>query len=79
MSRPATGGRPPIPRSPFVTGLNVARQRPTATRLSLSDWSGELRLTEQTPERRTVTLVERDEIPKLLEEEFGLTGVALGE
>ncbi len=67
------------PHSPFVTGINVGRQRPDGVRVSLSDWSGELRLTEQTPERRTVTVVARAEIPKLLEEEFGLTGLALDE
>ena len=61
------------PRSPFVTGLIVARQRPDGTRLSLSDWDG-LALREQTPSSTTVTTVTRDEIPGLLETVFGLPG-----
>ena len=64
------------PRSPFVTGLIVAIQRPDGTRTSLSDWD-ELALIEATPARRTVTAVGRDVIPELLETHFGLRGFGL--
>ena len=40
------------PRSPFVTGLIVTAQRADGTRESLSDWSGDLALTEETPPQR---------------------------
>lgn len=64
------------PRSPFVTGLIVSLQRPDGTRVSLSDWS-ELSLIEETPERRSVTAVQRGEIPELLATRFGLPGFRL--
>ncbi len=66
------------PRSPFVTGLVVAAQRPDGTRTFLSDWS-ELALTEQTPAERTVTPISRAAIPQLLETRFGLPGFTLDE
>jgi N-hydroxyarylamine O-acetyltransferase len=64
------------PRSPFVTGLIVSTQQRDGTRTSLSDW-GDLALTEQTPARRTVTPLDRDQVPALLGERFGLEGFAL--
>jgi N-hydroxyarylamine O-acetyltransferase len=64
------------PRSPFVTGLLVSTQRRDGTRVSLSDWSG-LALREQSQTASTVTAVERDAIPELLESRFGLTGFGL--
>jgi N-hydroxyarylamine O-acetyltransferase len=67
------------PRSPFVTGINVGRQRPGGARLSLSDWSGELSLTEQTPERRTVAPVKPTALTEVLAERFGLAGFTLDE
>jgi N-hydroxyarylamine O-acetyltransferase len=60
------------PHSPFVTGLIVSAQRPDGTRESLSNWSGELVLTEETPERATVTAVEPDAVPSLISTRFGL-------
>jgi hypothetical protein len=42
----------------------------------LSDWSGTLRLMEQTPGRETAREVQRQEIPSLLEE-LGLPGWTL--
>jgi N-hydroxyarylamine O-acetyltransferase len=60
------------PRSPFVTGLIVSAQRADGGRTSLSDWSGELSLTEQTPSGATVTTVEPDEAPQLVADRFGL-------
>ncbi len=64
------------PASPFVTGLLIATQSADGTRTTLSDW-GELGLAQQTPGGRTVTPVERAQIPALLSERFGLDGFAL--
>jgi N-hydroxyarylamine O-acetyltransferase len=66
------------PRSPFVTGLIVARPLLDGTRLSLSDWS-ELALTESTPIGSTVSPVPRELIPRLLETRFGLSGFTLND
>jgi N-hydroxyarylamine O-acetyltransferase len=66
------------PRSPFVTGLIVSKQRRDGSRLTLSDWD-ELALTEETPSSRTVTPVARDAVPELLDTRFGLSGFALGD
>ena len=60
------------PRSPFVTGLIVSAQRPDGERLSLSDWTGELSLTVQTPRRATVSAVEPDTAGQLIAGRFGL-------
>jgi N-hydroxyarylamine O-acetyltransferase len=66
------------PRSPFVTGLLIStRDDRDGSWVSLSDWSGELALTERTPARTDVTAAAREEIPALLEERFGLRGFAL--
>jgi N-hydroxyarylamine O-acetyltransferase len=64
------------PRSPFVTGLIVATQRPDGSRVMVSDWAG-LALVRQTPAERRVIEIERRQIPGLLESEFGLAGFAL--
>lgn len=66
------------PRSPFVAGLIVSVNRPDGTRVALSDWNG-LSLTTRTPVDTTVTEPQRQEIPGLLEEIFGLPGFALGD
>lgn len=60
------------PRSPFVTGLIAAAQRPDGTRVSLSDWSGELVLDEQSPDARRTDPVAPEQVPALLREHFGL-------
>ncbi len=60
------------PRSPFVTGLIVSVQRPDGTRESLSNWSGELTLTEETPDGATVTEVEARAVPEMIKARFGL-------
>jgi N-hydroxyarylamine O-acetyltransferase len=65
------------PRSPFVTGLVAAAQRPDGTRISVSDWS-ELSLTVSTPASTEITPVRREEVPRLLAEQFGLPGFVLG-
>ncbi len=62
-----------FPGSPFVTGLTVATHRRDGTRVSLNDWDG-LALREQTPARTTITPVERDDVPRMLETLFGLHG-----
>ncbi|MFZ0382208.1 MAG: arylamine N-acetyltransferase [Solirubrobacteraceae bacterium] len=61
------------PRSPFVTGLIVADQRPDGTRLTLSDWEG-LSLTEETPAGASVRPVEAGEVDELIAGRFGLDG-----
>jgi N-hydroxyarylamine O-acetyltransferase len=64
------------PRSPFVAGLVATAHRPDGTRAALSDW-GELALTIRTPSATEVTPVDRDAVPALLAEQFGLSGFAL--
>ena len=66
------------PRSPFVTGLLVATTSEDGAVVALSDW-GKLALVVWTPEGSTQTPVDREEIPRLLEERFGLGGFVLGE
>jgi N-hydroxyarylamine O-acetyltransferase len=61
------------PRSPFVTGLIVASQRPNGTRLTLSDWE-KLSLTEETPAGASVRPVEPNEVDELIASRFGLDG-----
>jgi N-hydroxyarylamine O-acetyltransferase len=66
------------PRSPFVTGLIVAAHRADGSRIVLSDWD-ELSYVEEAPGERTVTPIERGEVPGLLASRFGLPGFALSE
>jgi N-hydroxyarylamine O-acetyltransferase len=66
------------PKSPFVAGLIIAVNRPDGTRIALSDWNG-LSLTTHTPARSTPSQIARDDIPRLLEETFGLPGFVLGD
>ena len=61
------------PRSPFVTGLIVSAQHPDGARVSLSDWHG-LSLREETPAGGSTRPVAPDEVPKLIEQRFGLQG-----
>jgi arylamine N-acetyltransferase len=65
------------PRSPFVTGLIITAHRPDGTRVSMTD-RGELSLIEQTPTDTAARTIEREQIPALLESQFGLPGFALG-
>ena len=64
------------PRSPFVTGLIVAAHRADGSRAEMSDWD-ELSYVEETPAERTVTAIERADVPRLLESRFGLPGFTL--
>jgi N-hydroxyarylamine O-acetyltransferase len=64
------------PRSPFVTGLIVTANRPDGTRTSLSDWN-ELSLVRQTPAGDSVSPVELESVPGVLESEFGLPGFSV--
>jgi N-hydroxyarylamine O-acetyltransferase len=66
------------PRSPFVTGLIVSIHRPDGAQVSLSDWTGQLALVQETPQERTITEVAPQAIPRLLEERFGLAGFSVG-
>ncbi|HEX5309364.1 MAG TPA: arylamine N-acetyltransferase [Solirubrobacteraceae bacterium] len=66
------------PDSPFVNGLIVASRDGTGRRVSLCDWSGALLLAEQTPAGpESSVAVERERIPRLLSERFGLEGFGL--
>ena len=65
------------PHSPFVTGLVVAIQDAEGKRSVLSDWGGELTLTERTPTATSATTVTMEMVPGLLEERFGLGGFEL--
>ncbi len=65
------------PGSPFVTGLVVTIQDAQGKRSVLSDWGGELTLTERTPTGTSATPVTMEMVPGLLEERFGLRGFEL--
>jgi N-hydroxyarylamine O-acetyltransferase len=62
------------PRSPFVTGLIVSTQALDGTRVSLSDWQGEVLLTEETPTARAERAVKPGEVGELISSRFGLDG-----
>ena len=61
------------PTSRFVHGLVITRHRDDGSRTVLSDWSGTLRLIEQTPGAETAVEVGRTEVPALLDT-LGLPG-----
>jgi N-hydroxyarylamine O-acetyltransferase len=66
------------PGSPFVSGLIAARQDTDGRRTWLCDWSGALVLSEQSPGGgESAREVQREQIPQLLSERFGLDGFAL--
>ena len=65
------------PGSPFVTGLVVTIQDAQGKRSVLSDWGGELTLTESTPTGTSATPVTMEMLPGLLQERFGLRGFEL--
>ena len=65
------------PRSRFVRGLVVTAHARDGTRTVLSDWSGTLRLIEQTPAGETADEVRRSAVPELLATRFGLPGWTL--
>jgi arylamine N-acetyltransferase len=66
------------PQSPFVFGLIAAVHRPDGSRELLSDWSGSLQLTVQSPSDTHVSELPRDAIPELLADRFALSGFTLG-
>jgi N-hydroxyarylamine O-acetyltransferase len=66
------------PSSPFVFGLIAAVSLSDGTRVAISDWSGPLVLTEQSPTETRMSELPREEIPDLLSERFGLPGFSLG-
>ncbi len=67
------------PRSPFVTGLVASIQGQDGTRTLLSDWSGLALVTHSPGSDPVTTPVEREEIPELLDQQFGLSGFALSD
>lgn len=66
------------PRSPFVTGLIVVGQQPGGRRWVLSDWTGELSLTEVAPGSASSAPVRPEQVPELLAARFGLPQFELG-
>ncbi|MGH8995864.1 MAG: arylamine N-acetyltransferase family protein [Acidimicrobiales bacterium] len=64
------------PRSPFVSGIFVATQRP-GIRLTLMAAHGEARLTERTPQTASVRQVGLDDIASTLAAAFGLEDVPI--
>ncbi len=65
------------PESRFVKGLCVSRHWPNGKRAILSDWSGELTLTQASPERTEEEPVEWEHVPELLASKFELPGFVL--
>jgi N-hydroxyarylamine O-acetyltransferase len=63
------------PRSPFVTGLIVSSHDADGSRVSLSDWSGQPVLREETPSGATARDVEPSQIDELIATRFGLDGL----
>ncbi len=66
------------PRSRFVRGLIVGIRGDDGAATLLSDWSGELTLTEQAPTGTSVTPLEREAIPELLATRFSMPGFTIG-
>jgi N-hydroxyarylamine O-acetyltransferase len=60
------------PQSRFVTRLLVTEHGPDGSRTTLSDFSGEMVLSVQTPTGSRREPVAREAVPSLLEERFGL-------
>jgi hypothetical protein len=56
----------------------VAANRDDGTRVALSDWNG-LSFVTRTPAETTVGEIERADIPRVLDETFGLPGFVLGD
>jgi N-hydroxyarylamine O-acetyltransferase len=67
------------PRSIFVTSLIAGTQDASGRLVSLHDRSGGFKLTDQTPERTSITPVALAEVPALLASRFGLPGFGLGD
>jgi N-hydroxyarylamine O-acetyltransferase len=66
------------PRHPMVTGLIISANRSDGTRESLSDWSGELLLSEHEPgEEPIVERVGPADAPAIVTQRFGLDGALL--
>jgi len=66
------------PGSPFVFGLIVARNHADGGREAMSDWSGPVELTRQSPDRREDNELPREAIAEVLADRFELPGFALG-
>jgi N-hydroxyarylamine O-acetyltransferase len=65
------------PRSRFVTGLIVTAHHADGSRESLSDFPGQLALTNDSPTAKTSTQVEPGAVGELLATRFGLPGFEL--
>jgi N-hydroxyarylamine O-acetyltransferase len=66
------------PQSPFVKGIIVSRRPADGSVELLSDWSGELRLVNETPVGTTGTPVTMRDAPEVLATRFGLAGFEIG-
>jgi N-hydroxyarylamine O-acetyltransferase len=60
------------PQSRFVTRLLVTEHAPDGTRTTLSDFSGEMVMSVQTPTGSKRLPIERENVPAVLEQRFGL-------
>ncbi|MFT4210808.1 MAG: arylamine N-acetyltransferase [Microbacterium sp.] len=67
------------PRTPFASGIIVSVTRPGGRRVLLSDWRGELTLTESSPGAEAHRPVGAGEFGPLLAARFGLPGWTLAE
>jgi N-hydroxyarylamine O-acetyltransferase len=63
------------PDSRFTSRLLITRHDQDGSRITLSDFAGELTLNAQTPNGSKREPVERDSVPSLLADRFGLPGV----
>jgi N-hydroxyarylamine O-acetyltransferase len=66
------------PASPFTSGLIVSVSHDDGRREALSDFSGQLLTTVSSPDGTRATAAQREAIPSLLAERFGLPGFVLG-
>jgi N-hydroxyarylamine O-acetyltransferase len=66
------------PASPFVSGLIVSVNNDDGRREALADFSGLLLATTSSPDGTEATEAQREAIPSLLAQRFGLPGFGLG-
>ena len=67
------------PASPFVSGLIVSVSHDDGRRQAVSDFSGPLLTIDSSPDGMEATEVQREMLPTLLAQRFGLPGFGLGQ